>query len=287
MPIDQYSHHFFHVLREFGDDPSGEAMYREASRSHMHADAQPFFDDLPDDFSTLLDIGCGPGYDAAYFAARGKQVTGLTANPTPAQFRFAREHGFLIEEMDMNDLRYADASIDAILCKHVLEHSFSPLASLFEMRRVLKPHGYLFLIVPPHRADMVESGHFTQGWSIGQVIYCLCAAGYNVLNGAFRARPGNVEAVVQPSPTIPQGRGILELKELFPEPIRQIMHAEWYGAFPNRYYTQIAWPFHAPARETVVNTATDATGVSLRTLLKANLRRKGLLGKIAARLIRG
>ena len=118
----------------------------------------------------------------------GKKVTAITANPTPAQTQYAHDKGFKIVEMDMNDLKFGDASFDAVLCKHVLEHSISPLASLWELRRVLKPEGYLFLVLPPHHARQVQSGHFTQGWSIGQMIYCLCVTGYDVQDGAFRRR---------------------------------------------------------------------------------------------------
>jgi len=288
MALDQHARHFFHVLREYKDDPSGESLYSDAARRNMHAVALPYFEDLPDDFVTLLDVGCGAGFDAAYFAARGKKVTAITANPTPAQNQYARDNSFDLQEMDMNDLAFGDASFDAILCKHVLEHSISPLASLFELRRVLKPEGYLFLVLPPHHTTLVESGHFTQGWSIGQMIYCLCVTGYDVEHGAFRERPGNLEAVVRRGSSVPNGRGLYELKEKMPNPIRELMRDDSHGAFPKGTYKQIAWPFHGSHRETLEREpgTEDTYDISLRELLRLRLRQRGRLGRLLSTLIR-
>jgi len=273
MSLDQHAQHFFHVLREYKVDQSGKSLYNDASRHALHGVALPYFEDLPDDFTSLLDVGCGAGFDAAYFAQRGKKVTAITANPTRAQTEYAQDNGFQLKEMDMNDLAFADASFDAILCKHVLEHSISPLGSLFELRRVLRPAGYLFLVLPPHRVKLVESGHFTQGWSIGQVVYCLCVTGFDVKNGAFRARPGNIEAVVTPAATIPDGRGLYELKPRMPEPIQCIMHDDAHGAFPPNAFRQIAWPFKGKCRETIPT--------SFRKLLATRLRLKGRAERLA------
>ncbi|MHC4401704.1 MAG: class I SAM-dependent methyltransferase [Planctomycetota bacterium] len=251
MPLDQHARRFFEVLREYKDDPSGESLYTDEARKGLHEVALPYFQDLPDDFHTLLDVGCGAGFDAAYFAKRGKQVTAITAAPTPAQKRYAEDNRFEIVEMDMNDLRFPDARFDAVLCKHVLEHSISPLASLWELRTVLQPEGYLFLVLPPHNKTLIESGHFTQGWSIGQMVYCLCVTGYDVKHGAFRARPGNLEAVVRPAPSVPTGRALYELKDRMPAPIRRMMRDEWHGAFPVGAFKQIAWPFGSDQRQTI------------------------------------
>jgi SAM-dependent methyltransferase len=285
MTLVQYAQHFFNILREYKDDPSGQSLYTDSARQSLHEVTLPYFEDLPDDFVTLLDVGCGAGFDAAYFAKRGKKVTAITANPTPAQTQYALENSFEIQHMDMNNLTFADASFDATLCKHVLEHSISPLGSLFDLR----PEGYLFLVLPPHNAALIESGHFTQGWSIGQMIYCLCVTGYNVKNGAFRARPGNVEAVVRRAASLPSGRGIYELKARMPEPIQNLMCDDLHGAFPSNAFKQIAWPFESNHRETLAEEprqADDYQNISLRKLLRMRLRQKGSVGRLFARLIR-
>ncbi|MCP4038898.1 MAG: class I SAM-dependent methyltransferase, partial [bacterium] len=197
MSIEHYRRHFFEVLHEYKDDASGESLYEDENRLQFHRTSLPYLEALPGDFETLSEVGCGCGYDARWFAGAGKRVTAITSHPTPAQLAFASRHGFEMRHMDMHALDFEDESVDAILCKHCLEHAFSPLGALFEMRRVLKPGGYLFLVVPPHAEDVIESGHFTQGWSIGQVTYCLAVTGFDARDGAYRLRPGNVECVVR------------------------------------------------------------------------------------------
>ena len=50
--------------------------------------------------------------------------------------------------LDLTRLPFADESIDAILCSHVLEHIPDDRAAMREMRRVLAPGGWAVLLVP-------------------------------------------------------------------------------------------------------------------------------------------
>ncbi len=153
--------------------------------------------------------------------------------------------------MDMHALDFADASIDAILCKHSLEHAFSPLGALFEMRRVLRPGGYLFLVVPPHHPGRIESGHFTQGWSIGQVAYCLAVTGFDARGAAYRERGWNVEAVARRADTLPEGRGLYEIAPRLPDALRALQRDDWHGGFPRDRFQELQWPFAGGERTTV------------------------------------
>ena len=51
---------------------------------------------------------------------------------------------------DASALPFADASLDFVLSAHALEHMWDPIAVLAEWYRVVRPGGYVFLIVP-HR----------------------------------------------------------------------------------------------------------------------------------------
>lgn len=254
MSLEDYRTWFFESLLEQKDDATGDSLYRDQVRSHLHRDSLPFLESLPMDFQSILDVGCGAGFDCQWLAEQGKSVIGLTGNSTPAQHEFAEANGFEIRDMDMHALDFDDESFDAILCKHTLEHSISPLGALWEMRRVLRPGGYMFLVVPPHHRRYVESGHFTQGWSIGQLIYCLAVTSYDVAGGAFRERKGHVEAVVRRDERGLAGRALYDIRPIMPEPIQQIMRESKHGAFPARYYTQIAWPFAGASRTTTRRT---------------------------------
>ena len=51
--------------------------------------------------------------------------------------------------LDSDGLRlFADATFDGVVASHVIEHTANPLAVLAEFHRVLKPGGYLVLVVP-------------------------------------------------------------------------------------------------------------------------------------------
>ena len=81
---------------------------------------------------------------------------------------------------------------------HVLEHSPNPRLALGEARRVLKSGGWLFVFVPPMEMA-VAAGHLTVGWSVGQLMYVLLIAGFDVKSGKFINYAGNVTGFVQPS----------------------------------------------------------------------------------------
>jgi SAM-dependent methyltransferase len=275
MSIESYRRHFFEALHEYKDDASGESLYEDSNRLRFHETGLPYLESLPTDFSSLIDVGCGCGYDSRWFSRNAKQVTGITSHPTPAQLAFASRHGFEMLHMDMHALEFEDDSVDAILCKHSLEHALSPLAALMEMRRVLKPGGYLFLVVPPHHEQMIESGHFTQGWSIGQMAYCLAVAGFDARDGAFRKRGGNVEGIVCKAPEIPSGRGLYEVAERLPEAIQELQRDERHGAFPRDQFEQIRWPYAGAERQTLMASArSPVERVSLRAVVKNRVERK-------------
>ena len=50
---------------------------------------------------------------------------------------------------------------------------------------------------------------------MGQVIYLLAVTGYDAKNGAFRMKPGHIEAIVQKSELLPEGRGLYKLKNFY------------------------------------------------------------------------
>ncbi len=50
--------------------------------------------------------------------------------------------------LDLTKLPFADGTIDAILCSHVLEHIPDDRAAMRELRRVLAPDGWAILVVP-------------------------------------------------------------------------------------------------------------------------------------------
>lgn len=63
---------------------------------------------------------------------------------------------------DIHSLPFADGSVDAFLCRSVLEHVESPERAVAEMHRALKPGGHLLVSVPsvyPYHARTGEYGY--------------------------------------------------------------------------------------------------------------------------------
>jgi SAM-dependent methyltransferase len=52
------------------------------------------------------------------------------------------------ETLDVTDLSFPDASFDAVICNHVLEHVPDDRKAMRELRRVLRPGGWALLLVP-------------------------------------------------------------------------------------------------------------------------------------------
>ena len=85
-------------------------------------------------------------------------------------FRFdkRREPGsqFFAEATDLGFA--ASAAYDFVLSSHMLEHTANPLKALIEAKRVLKPNGALFLVVPhkdgtfDHRRPVTSLQHIAQ-----------------------------------------------------------------------------------------------------------------------------
>ena len=68
----------------------------------------------------VADIGCGPGNYFGLIAARGAQPVGSDLSPGMA--KEARDTGFPTVVADAQDLPFAGATFDRVMCNHVLYH---------------------------------------------------------------------------------------------------------------------------------------------------------------------
>jgi SAM-dependent methyltransferase len=93
--------------------------------------------------STVLDVGGGPGYFAAEFAARGACY--LPVEPDPAELRAT---GSVVAGAVRGcgaALPFGDKTVDICVSSNVAEHVATPWAMAAEMLRVTKPGGLMVL----------------------------------------------------------------------------------------------------------------------------------------------
>ena len=123
-------------------------------RSHTWRTAENSAGYLLDELAAgpaLLDVGCGPGTITARprrarRARRGRRAS--TRRPTsssrPRRGRAsAGVDNVAFEAGDVYALGFDDASFDVVHAHQVLQHLTDPVAALVEMRRVLRPGGWL------------------------------------------------------------------------------------------------------------------------------------------------
>ena len=95
----------------------------------------------------LLEFGASYGHSLASARERGWDVAGVELSPTASEY--ARTHfGMPVFNCDLADAPLADASFDAVIGWHVLEHVRNPKEQLQRLSRLLKPGGVLGLRVP-------------------------------------------------------------------------------------------------------------------------------------------
>ncbi|MBJ3764366.1 glycosyltransferase [Maribius pontilimi] len=149
----------------------------------------------------IADIGTGSGLAARLFHDAGWEVSAtgfdmeayLDGHSLPDGVR-------VLADVDICDAnQFEDGEFDAIWCAHVLEHVSNTGSALEELRRILKPEGWLFIAVPPYK-DKVVGGHVNTGWNLGTLMYVLADAGFDLSGGRFIHHGYNVFGMVQRGP---------------------------------------------------------------------------------------
>ncbi len=96
---------------------------------------------------SLLDVGCGEGLFLELAKESGWQVHGADVSAYATQFA-SKRLGQSLFCGQIWDADLTDQSFDVITLWHVLEHTTSPMRTLQEVRRALKPSGLLVVAVP-------------------------------------------------------------------------------------------------------------------------------------------
>lgn len=98
----------------------------------------------------VLDVGCGTGGNFSFLDAYGR-VEGCDYSEEAIRFCVMRgTHP--VRVASIYELPYGDGSFDLVTCLDVIEHLRLDLPAFRELKRVLKPGGYLLATLPlgPH-----------------------------------------------------------------------------------------------------------------------------------------
>lgn len=170
-------------------------------------------------FNKVLDIGIGNGGASLHFAENDKIVTalGLALDSYELPVELLRKLSIKVIEEDFECFVTAE-KFDAIWMSHVLEHTQNVGLFLKKAWELLEDNGWLFVMVPPFKHEVV-GGHVTNGWNMGQLMYNLLLAGFDIKNGHFIHYGYNICAFVRKSkqklPPLRRDAGDIELTSDF------------------------------------------------------------------------
>ncbi|HEU4792810.1 MAG TPA: class I SAM-dependent methyltransferase, partial [Nitrolancea sp.] len=110
----------------------------------------------------VLDLGCATGDLLQAVRERGNpNVLGI--EPSTHAASIARErYGLDVRAGQLADAAIPDASLDAVLMSHVIEHLPSPTRTLTEIARILRPGGTVVLWLPS--ADSLAARFLGDAW---------------------------------------------------------------------------------------------------------------------------
>jgi ubiquinone/menaquinone biosynthesis C-methylase UbiE len=143
------------VLADWIDRMLYRHPFEGASARRYEALARPAFGDLDDRLlddlaeplasaRVLCDVGAGPGTFAARAARRHSELTVLAVEPSRD---FARpSDGVVVMRASGEALPLADRSVDIATCVSSIRHVRDRLATLRELRRVVRPGGCAWII---------------------------------------------------------------------------------------------------------------------------------------------
>lgn len=147
---------------------------------------QPVFIEAADQIpGTILDVGCGTGENALFFASRGHQVTGIDFLAKPitlakqkAQQRSLQANFLVMDALALNEIpQLFDSAIDCGLFHVFSDEDRSKY--VHGLASVLKPNGKLFLLCfsdkeppgqGPRRVSLRElHSTFSDGWHVESI----------------------------------------------------------------------------------------------------------------------
>ncbi len=145
------------------------------------AKIQPYINET----DTVLEYGVGTGWNLAELDCGRKLGFDLSEHLEPE----LRSHGI---EFVKDIKNIGEASVDVVVCHHMLEHTDNPPEILKEIRRLLRKNGKLLLFVPFEKERRYrqfnpdEPNHHLYSWNVQTLSNLVSDIGFNILDGKVR-----------------------------------------------------------------------------------------------------
>ncbi len=98
----------------------------------------------------LLDVGCGDGAFLSIAKKLGFEVYGV--EPSDFNPALSQEEGFTIYKGPLDGAGFGNEFFDVVTINHVLEHTTDPAAMFADVKRIVKPGGFVIIAVPNMRS---------------------------------------------------------------------------------------------------------------------------------------
>jgi SAM-dependent methyltransferase len=110
---------------------------------------------------SMLDVGCGQGFESVRFVSEGRPVFGADYSADAVEFAKQRwsTAGLRVAQMNALALGYATASFRWACSSHLIEHFDDPEGHVRELSRVLADDGTVFFLTPNAPADFENPFH--------------------------------------------------------------------------------------------------------------------------------
>jgi ubiquinone/menaquinone biosynthesis C-methylase UbiE len=133
----------------------GTEELEEATRRH-------FYSLLPDlKGKALLDVGCGSGHDAAFYAAEGAVVYGTDISEKELAMAREKVAGVFVQA-PMEKLPFDAEMFDIVTSFYAIQHTENVPETLLKMIRVTKPGGIIQVLAKHPFRNLLES-HVNDG----------------------------------------------------------------------------------------------------------------------------
>ncbi len=120
---------------------------------------------------SILDIGCSPCFFMAFLKKIGYNIEGIDANPEKDKIVKGEKLKINKVNIEKEALPFEENTFDKILFLDVFEHLYTnPLFVMDEIKRVLKPNGYL-IFTTPNGYSLKRIFKFIGGIGWGEDIY--------------------------------------------------------------------------------------------------------------------